>query len=84
MKLPITDAGVTLPKSWFGEATEVSVRRENGCVSLEPVAPATSEEQTSKPVPPDDSLWKFFELTSDLPITDASVNLDKYLYDYDR
>jgi hypothetical protein len=84
MKLPVTENGVTLPKAWFGDATEVEVRQENGHVSVEPVASVRNDDKDSQPVPADDPLWKLFEMTSDLPITDASVNLDKYLYDYDR
>jgi hypothetical protein len=84
MKLPITDSGVTLPKAWFGDATEVEVRRENGHVNVQPVEKAGRSAPVSFPVPADDALWKLFERTSDLPITDASVNLDKYLYDFDR
>ena len=84
MKLPVTESGVTLPKAWFGDATEVEVRQENGHVKIEPVESLASEDKSSLPVPADDPLWKLFEMTSDLPITDASVNLDKYLYDFDQ
>ena len=84
MKLPVTESGVTLPKAWFGDATEVEVRQDNGHVHVEPVESVRAEDQVSPPVPVDDPLWRLFDKTSDLPITDASVNLDKYLYDYDR
>jgi hypothetical protein len=80
MKLPVTESGVTLPKAWFGDATEVEVRQENGHVRIEPVDSIRTEDQVSRPVPADDPLWKLFDRTIDLPITDASVNLDKYLY----
>lgn len=80
MKLPVTDSGVTLPKSWFGEATEVEVRQENGHVRVEPVQASQHKPQESLPYDQDDPIWQLFNLTSDLPITDASVNLDKYLY----
>jgi virulence-associated protein VagC len=84
MKLPVTESGVTLPKAWFGDAKEVEVRRENGHVKIAPVDKVGDDVSESSPVPADDPLWKLFECTSDLPITDASVNLDKYLYDFDR
>jgi hypothetical protein len=83
MRLPVTENGITLPREWFGNATEVEVRQENGHVSIEPVETVCEPKQTSRPVPGDDPLWKLFEKASDLPITDASVNLDKYLYDFD-
>ncbi len=83
MRLPITESGVTLPKAWFGDATEVEVRQENGHVHVEPVEGVRAGDQVSPSVPADDPLWKLFDKTSDLPITDASVNLAKYLYDFD-
>ncbi len=80
MKLPVTESGVTLPKAWFGDATEVEVRRENGHVEVEPVEPAAPLSRTIQPYDADDPIWQLGKKTSDLPITDASVNLDKYLY----
>jgi hypothetical protein len=83
MRIPVTENGVTLPKEWFGEATEVEVRQENGHVSIEPVKFVRAPDQAIRPVPADDPLWKLFENASDLPIADASVNLDKHLCDFD-
>jgi hypothetical protein len=37
MKLPVTESGVVLPKAWFGDATEVEVRPENGRVTVGPL-----------------------------------------------
>jgi hypothetical protein len=80
MKLPVTDNGVTLPKAWFGNATEVDVRRENGHVTVEPLEPSSSPTPPIQPYDPEDPIWQLAKITSDLDITDASVNLDKYLY----
>ena len=80
MKLPVTENGVTLPKAWFGDAKEVEVRQENGHVSIEPVEPAAPADRQMRPYDPDDPIWQLGKRTSDLEITDASVNLDKYLY----
>jgi len=80
MKLPITESGVTLPKAWFGDATEVEVRQENGHVRIEPLGPAATVSRQIQPYDPDDPIWQLGKKTSDLEITDASVNLDKYLY----
>ena len=80
MKLPVTDAGVTLPKVWFGDATEVEVRRENGHVEIEPSVPVDIKSKPVEPYDPDDPIWELGKKTSDLNITDGSVNLDKYLY----
>jgi len=80
MKLPVTESGVTLPKAWFGDAAEVEVRQENGHVHVEPVGSAASAPRKIQPYDADDPIWQLGTRTSDLPITDASVNLDKYLY----
>jgi hypothetical protein len=80
MKLPVTENGVNLPKAWFGDATEVEVRPENGHVSVEPVGAETFAPKQSRPYDPDDPIWQLGKKTSDLRITDASVNLDKYQY----
>jgi len=80
MKLPVTENGVTLPKAWFGDATEVEVRQENGHVSIEPVGSKPRTPKQIRPYDPDDPIWQLGTRTSDLDITDVSVNLDKYLY----
>jgi hypothetical protein len=80
MKLPVTENGVTLPKAWFGNATEVEARQENGHVHVEPVAQGGPVRHEVQPYDPDDPIWQLGQKTSDLPITDASVSLDTYLY----
>jgi hypothetical protein len=80
IKLPVTESGVTLPKAWFGDAKEVEVRQENGHVSVEPLGTMTESSTDIQAYAPDDPIWQLGTRTSDLPITDASVNLDKYLY----
>ena len=80
MKLPVTESGVTLPRVWFGDATEVEVRQENGHVRVEPVVRAAPADGEIQPYDVNDPIWQLGKRTSDLPITDASVILDKYLY----
>jgi hypothetical protein len=80
VKLPVTESGVTLPKAWFGDATEVEVRQENGHVSVEPLGTTKDTSTGIQPYAANDPIWQLGTKTSDLPITDASVNLDKYLY----
>jgi hypothetical protein len=58
MKLPVTESGVTLPKAWFGDATEVEVRQENGHVSVEPVGPAAPLSRTIQAYDADDPIWQ--------------------------
>lgn len=79
MKLPVTESGVNLPKAWFGSATEVEVRRENGHVEIEAVVPP-SAMGGSEPYAPSDPIWNLGKRTSDLAISNASENLDHYLY----
>lgn len=80
MKLPVTESGVTLPKAWFGNATEVEVRQENGHVSVEPVGSVAPGPSQIRPYDVDDPIWQLGKRTSSLDISDASVKHDKYLY----
>jgi hypothetical protein len=79
-RLPVTDQGVVIPKVWFGEATEVELREENGRLWLFPVSHST-ESPLPAPFDPEDPIWNWGKDPVDTGITDASVNLDKYLYD---
>lgn len=78
MKLPVTDSGVNLPKVWFGNATEVEVRRQNGHLEIEAVGSSTSPVR-AEPYGPTDPIWELGKRTSNLTISDASENLDAYL-----
>jgi len=83
-RLPVTDQGVMIPKVWFGNAKEVELRAQNGLVLVAPLDSAVDRSNTESPVPADDPLWRLCENPIDLDVTDASTNLDKYLYDYDE
>lgn len=77
MIMKVTREGVTIPRRLFGEATEVDVRQEEERIVLVPVA----ETETGIPPAADDPIWEFGKNPVDLGVTDASVNLDKYLAD---
>jgi hypothetical protein len=78
-RFPVTDQGVVIPKTWFGSATEVELREDNGRLVLSPVShPA---EDRAEPWDPDDPIWAWGNDPIDAGVFDASVNLDKYLYD---
>ncbi len=81
-RLPVTDQGVVIPKQWLGTATEVEVRRENGHIVVEAVAPSGAEPTKAKPsgYDPNDPIWSWGRDPIDIGITDGSVNLDKYVY----
>jgi hypothetical protein len=80
MKLPVTENGVTLPKAWFGNATEVEVRQENGHVRVDPLEPQATDRGTVQPYDPTDPIWQIGKRMSDQPIPNASAAVDKYLY----
>jgi hypothetical protein len=82
LRLPVTEAGVIIPKELFGDAVEVTVRREQDRILLRPV-------QNTEPAPSaGTSLGSIWDLGSqpikDDPITDSSVNHDRYLYGQDQ
>jgi hypothetical protein len=79
MKLPVTETGVTLPRAWFGDATEVEVRRQNGHLDIAVVQHSASESKVEA-YSSQDPIWGLGQRTSDLSISDASEILDKYLY----
>lgn len=77
-RLPVTEQGVTLPKSLFGQSKEVSVRRENGIVyvwAVRPDAEATSPTNVSTA----ESIWSLgSDPILDDPISDSSANHNQY------
>ncbi|MCC6494086.1 MAG: AbrB/MazE/SpoVT family DNA-binding domain-containing protein [Pirellulales bacterium] len=78
-RMAVTDQGVVIPKAWFGTATEVELREENGRLVLSPVT--VGDEDRSGAFDPSDPIWTWGADAKGLGITDASVNLDKYIYD---
>jgi hypothetical protein len=78
-RLPVTDQGIVIPKVWLGTATEVKLRHENGRLVIEPLPPKNGSGDESA-IPADDPLWRLCDDPVDTGLTDASVNLDRYLY----
>lgn len=76
-RLPVTDAGVVIPKVWFGEAKEVELRAVKGEIVIVPVVPG---RPPIEPYGPEDSIWNIGKNPVDDEITDGSVNHDKYIY----
>ena len=64
----VTEQGVVIPKTLLGDANEVSIVTEPGrvVVVFDPAA---------------DPIWGLGKNPVALDVTDASVNLDKYVYD---
>lgn len=79
-RLPVTDAGVVIPKAWFGDATEVEINQENGHLVIMPVS-SLNQPNTIEPFSAEDPIWRLGENPITIEgISDASTNLDKYLY----
>ena len=92
MKAKVTEQGVTIPKAMLPDVDEVDIRRRNGMVEVVPVdtevplSPSKSEDiqkyqgKGIGEVGPYPLMDLVRNPIHDLDITDASVNLDKYLY----
>lgn len=83
LQLPVTDQGVVIPKAWLGDAKEVELRAIDGKIVVAPVG--TGQHKSAiEPWSADDPIWQMGKNPVDIDITDASINLDKYLYDDPR
>jgi hypothetical protein len=80
VRLPVSDAGVVIPKAWFGHASEVELREHDGEIVIVPV-PAAEKQADSTAFSPNDPIWSLGNVGVDIGVSDASVNLDEYLYD---
>jgi hypothetical protein len=80
-RLPVTDQGVVVPRTWFGDAKEVALRQEEGHIVLEPVARLEGRSPSEQATVNRESIWSLGSdpIAGD-PITDSSVNHDQYLY----
>ena len=67
MRTKVTDEGVVIPKELLTGITEVDIRKQNGIIVVVP---------TSK----DDPIYDIGKNPVKLGISDASENLDKYIY----
>ena len=92
MRAKVTEQGITIPKSLLPDVDEVDIRKRNGVIEVAPVddneyLPFSDSERTTR-VSEDKGIgeigpFPLIELARnpiDLDITDASVNLDKYIY----
>ena len=82
LRLPVTDEGVAIPKELLGDAVEVVVSREGRNVLVKFVT-ADDKHNASQASGSNaqDSIWNLRnDPITDDPITDSSVNHDRYLY----
>ena len=90
VRAKVTEQGVTIPKSLLSDVGEVDIRKRNGVIEVVPVdvdslkAVAWRDmKRKGKGIPKDDPLWELRRNPipkEELDISDASVNLDKYIY----
>jgi len=69
MKAAVNKEGVLIPKEMLGDAKEVEIQQENGCIVVLPI-PA-----------PDDPIFELGKLPVECGVQDGAVEHDKYLYD---
>jgi hypothetical protein len=69
MKAPVKEEGVLIPRELLGKAREVEIRQDLGGQIV--VIPLYDYDE--------DPIWDLGKNPVSLGITDASVNLDKYL-----
>jgi hypothetical protein len=67
MKLEVTDQGVLIPKNLLEGAKEVDVRKENKRIVV-------------TPMPDEDPIFRIGKNPVKGGVTNASVDLDKYVY----
>jgi hypothetical protein len=79
MIIKVTADGVQIPKYYFNGADEVDLRREGDRLVIVPVVRDGGEDEPSGPAP-DDPIWGLGANPVACDVTDASVNLDRYLY----
>lgn len=68
MKVKVTEKGVLIPRKFLKGVKEVEVRQQNGLIVVVPVGAK-------------DPIFDIGKKPAKLGISDASENLDKYLYD---
>ena len=91
MRARTTEQGVAIPKSFLPNVEEVDIRKRNGVIEVAPLAESTlfslselahDPTRKSKGIG-EDAPFPLIELARNpipVEITDASVNLDKYIY----
>lgn len=63
----VTKDGLLIPKEWLVGITEVMIRREANTLLIMPISP-------------DDPIFELGQTPVEADVTDASVNLDQYVY----
>ena len=90
MRTKVTDEGVVIPKELLTGITEVEIRRQNGIIVVVPSGEEGASEASTQnrlntarswvEIPEDDPIYDLGKNPVTLDITDASENLDRYVY----
>jgi virulence-associated protein VagC len=81
MTAKASDEGLLIPKELLGTATEFEIRREGERLIVEPAQPLATKTPLTDEEYANDPIWNLGKNPVDIGITDASVNLDRYLAD---
>ena len=90
MRTKVSEQGVVVPKELLEGITEVEIRKQNGIIVVVPTGREdASEESTERlprkarnwaDIPNNDPIYDIGKNPVTLDITDASENLDRYIY----
>ena len=90
MRTKVTDEGVVIPKELLTGITEVDIRKQNGIIVVVPTGEEGASEASTQTrlhtarswveIPEDDPIYDIGKDPVTLDITDASENLDRYIY----
>ena len=90
MLTKVTEEGVIIPKELLEGVTEVDIRKQNGIIVVVPTGKENASEASRQTrlhsarswveIPEDDPIYDIGKDPVTLEITDASENLDRYIY----
>jgi hypothetical protein len=86
MKVKVTGEGALIPRKFLKGVKEVEVRRQNGLIVVMPVSKdqgrpvSPLHSNVGNGIPKDDPIYDLGKNPVACGVTDASENLDKYLY----
>jgi virulence-associated protein VagC len=90
MLTKVTEEGVIIPKELLEGVTEVDIRKQDGIIVVVPTGDESASEASTQTrvhvarswveIPEDDPIYDIGKNPVTLDITDASENLDRYIY----
>ena len=90
MRTKVSEQGLVIPKELLSGITEVDIRKQNGIIVVVPTEGGNSSQASTEillrnarswvDIPKDDPIHDIGKDPITLDVTDASENLDRYLY----